>query len=148
LDSFGWCSKLKKLSVTRGISLPFLTSPAQRSCRCPIPGGVQDQVEWDSGQTDLVVGFLVCVREIGTTYSLWSFATQTIQCFFDRIKVRIYKLPALIFLRNSFNYFYAVIEVKSYFFKFTKHNLSIQCSKNQTKCVLFSKHNFHEVADF
>jgi len=29
---------------------------AQRSCGCPIPGGVQGQIGWASGQSDLVGG--------------------------------------------------------------------------------------------
>jgi len=31
-----------------------LEQAAQRSCRCPIPGGVQGQAGWGLGQPDLV----------------------------------------------------------------------------------------------
>jgi len=31
-----------------------LAQVAQRSCGCPIPGGVQCQVGWDFGQPDLM----------------------------------------------------------------------------------------------
>ena len=33
-----------------------LAQAAQRSCGCPIPGGVQGQVGWGCGQPDLVSG--------------------------------------------------------------------------------------------
>ena len=33
-----------------------LTQVAQRSCGCPIPGGVRGQAEWGLGQPDLVGG--------------------------------------------------------------------------------------------
>ena len=29
---------------------------AQRSCGCPISGGIQDQVGWDPGQPDMMSG--------------------------------------------------------------------------------------------
>jgi len=31
-----------------------MEQPAQRGCRCPIPGGIQDQVGWGPEQPDLV----------------------------------------------------------------------------------------------
>ena len=33
-----------------------LAQAAQRGCGCTISGGIQGQVEWGSGQPDLVVG--------------------------------------------------------------------------------------------
>jgi len=33
-----------------------LAQVAQRSCGCPIPGGIQDQVVWGPGQPDPVGG--------------------------------------------------------------------------------------------
>jgi len=35
-----------------------LEQAAQRSCRCPIPGGVQGQARWSPRQPDLVEGVL------------------------------------------------------------------------------------------
>ena len=46
-----------------------LEQAAQRCCGCPIRGGVQDQVEWGSGQPALVlnveVGSPACDRGVG-----------------------------------------------------------------------------------
>jgi len=40
---------------------------AQRiSGRCPIPGGIQDQVGWGPGQPDLLGGNTAHSREFGT----------------------------------------------------------------------------------
>lgn len=43
---------------------------AQRGCGCLIPGGIQGQVGWGSGQSDpvldLVVGSPACSRGVGT----------------------------------------------------------------------------------
>jgi len=48
----------------------MLAKAAQGSSGCPIPGGVQDQVGWGPGQSDLVldleVGSPACGRRIGT----------------------------------------------------------------------------------
>jgi len=45
-----------------------LEQPAQRGCGYPIPGGVQGQVGWGPGQTDLVlnvkVGCSACGWEV------------------------------------------------------------------------------------
>jgi len=47
-----------------------LAQAAQRGCRYPVPGGVQRQVGWGPGQSDvafhLVVGNPACGRGIGT----------------------------------------------------------------------------------
>jgi len=46
-----------------------LKQTAERGCVCPIPGGVQDQVGWGPGQSDLVldleVGSPACGRGVG-----------------------------------------------------------------------------------
>jgi len=43
-----------------------LAQTAQRGCRCPIPGGVQDKFGWGPGQPgpvpDMEVGGLACGR--------------------------------------------------------------------------------------
>ena len=45
----------------------MLEQAAQRGCRCPIPGGVQGQVEWDPGQAvlDMDVGGRAWGRGVG-----------------------------------------------------------------------------------
>ena len=47
-----------------------LQQAAQRSCECPISGGVQGQVGWGPGQPalvpDLVVGSPACGSRVGT----------------------------------------------------------------------------------
>ena len=50
----------------------------QRSCVCPIPGGVQGQVEWGSGQPDLASDNPAHGRGYGTGWTLRSFPTKTI----------------------------------------------------------------------
>ena len=43
----------------------MLEQAAQRDCGCPIPGGVQGQVGWDSGQPGLVqVGWSLMNLEV------------------------------------------------------------------------------------
>jgi len=43
-----------------------LAQVAQRSCGCPIPGDVQGQVGWGTGQLDLVGGTTAYDRGVGT----------------------------------------------------------------------------------
>jgi len=47
-----------------------LVKAAQRGCGCPIPGGVQGQVGWGPGQSELAVDLLAgssaCGRGVGT----------------------------------------------------------------------------------
>jgi len=51
---------------------------AQRSCGCPLPGGVQRQVEWGFEQPGLVEGVPAHGRGVGARWSLKSFPTQTV----------------------------------------------------------------------
>ena len=60
----------------------MLAKAAQRSCGCPIPGGIQGQVECGPKQPDLLPGLAVGNpahgREVGISSSLRSLPTQTI----------------------------------------------------------------------
>jgi len=51
---------------------------AQGGCGCPIPGGIQGQAGWGSGQPGLLVGDPAHSRGLETRWSLWSFSTQAI----------------------------------------------------------------------
>ena len=44
----------------------LLEQAAQRGCGCPIPGGVQGQVEWSPGQPGLEGGVPAYSRGVGT----------------------------------------------------------------------------------
>jgi len=48
-----------------------LEQAAQRGCGCPVPGGVQGQVGWSTGQPGVVlngeVGGLACGRGVGNS---------------------------------------------------------------------------------
>ena len=50
----------------------------QRSCGCPLPGSVQDQVGWSSEQPGLVEDVPAYGRGVGTRWSLRSLPTLTI----------------------------------------------------------------------
>jgi len=39
----------------------YYESAAQRSCGCPIPGGVQGQVGWGPGQPGLILNVSLCL---------------------------------------------------------------------------------------
>jgi len=56
---------------------------AQGGCGCPIPGGIQDQTGYGSGQPGLVGGDPAHSRGVETQLSLWSFSTQAILWFYD-----------------------------------------------------------------
>ena len=56
---------------------------SQRSCECPIHGGVQGHVGWGSVQPDLGEVVPVHGREVGTGWSLKSLPTQTILWFYN-----------------------------------------------------------------
>ena len=51
-----------------------LEQAAQRSCGCPIPGGVQGQDGWGTGQPDLLADNSVYGRGVGSRWSLMSLA--------------------------------------------------------------------------
>ena len=52
------------------VSVVRLKPVAQRVCGCPAPGGVQGEVGWGRGQSDVVfelaAGNPVCSRRVGT----------------------------------------------------------------------------------
>ena len=62
-----------------------MAQAAQRSCGCPIPGGVQGQVVPVPGQPELVEGSPAHGRGIGTKRSLRSIPSQNILLFYDVI---------------------------------------------------------------
>ena len=66
-----------------------LEQVAQRHCGCSIPGDVQGQVGWGSGQPDavldLVVGNPAWGREVGTWWSLRSLPTQVIWWVYNSV---------------------------------------------------------------
>ena len=51
-----------------------LAQTAWRICVCPIPGGVQGQDGWGTGQPDLIADNSVYGRGVGSRWSLMSFA--------------------------------------------------------------------------
>ena len=63
-------SRRDGLEVLQRESGQVLEQAAQGGCGCPLPGGVQDQVEWGPGQPGLVPDMKVdgpaCGREAGT----------------------------------------------------------------------------------
>ena len=60
----------------------MLEEAAQRGCGCPVPGGVQGQVEWGLGQPGLVLnveaGGPACGVGVGDSQSLRSLPTWAI----------------------------------------------------------------------
>ena len=72
------------LALTKEVQFP---SVVQRSCGCPISGGVQGQVGWGPGQPGLVlhmeVGSPACGRAVGAWWSLSSLPTQAILWCYD-----------------------------------------------------------------
>ena len=52
-----------------------LAQAAQRSCECPIPGGIQGQVGWGPGQPELVGGSPARGKRVGARRSLRSHPT-------------------------------------------------------------------------
>ena len=70
-----------------------LEQAAQRCCGCPIPGGIQDQVQWGHGQLifvpDLVVGNPAHSRSVGTRWSSRSLPNQAILCHYDSMTLMI-----------------------------------------------------------
>jgi len=59
----------------------LVTSRPQGGCGCSNPGGIQGQAGCGSGQRGLVVGDPAHSRGAETTWSLWSFSTQSILWF-------------------------------------------------------------------
>jgi len=55
-----------------------LAQVAQRVCGCPLPGSVQDQVEWGIEQPGLMESVPAHGRGVGTRGSIRSLPTQTI----------------------------------------------------------------------
>ena len=68
MASTGYLQILKNLNTLLTYSPPG-EQAAQRGCGRPVPGGVQGQVVWGTGQPGLVlnmeVGVLACVRGVG-----------------------------------------------------------------------------------
>ena len=56
---------IRKKSFTIGKGSESLAKVAQRGSRCPIPGDIQGQDEWHSGQPDIAVGVPVHCRGVG-----------------------------------------------------------------------------------
>jgi len=70
-----WYSKLKYAIKMKSIIMMILEHVAQRSCGCPIPGGVQGQAGWGFGQPGLVGGVPAQGRGVGTRWSFRSCPT-------------------------------------------------------------------------